>query len=108
MFKFLFEILTDPLGLPINALWEYLVIVIINAVAFKIAWDASPGGTFGSAIHWAVRLIAFVIIWAITYGVIALAKWIFANWIIALCIVVGIAVLGIVIAIIVNRNSERR
>ena len=108
MFKFLFEILTDPLGLPINALWEYLIIAIINAVAFKIAWDASPGGTFGSAIHWGVRLIAFVIIWAITYGVIALAKWIFANWIIALCIVVGLIILGIVIAVVINRNSERR
>lgn len=108
MFKFLFEILTDPLGLPINALWEYLIIAVINAVAFKIAWEASPGGFGGSAIHWAVRLIAFVIIWAVTYGVIALAKWIFANWIIALCIVAGIVVLGIVIAVIVNRNSERR
>ena len=108
MFKFLFEILTDPLGLPINALWEYLIIAIINVVAFKIAWDTSPGGTFGSAIHWTVRLIVFVIIWAITYGVIALAKWIFANWVIALCILIGIIVLSIVIAIVINRNSERR
>ena len=108
MFKLIFEILTDPLGLPINALWEYLILAIINAVAFKIAWDASPGGFGGSAIHWAVRLVAFVIIWAVTYGIIALAKWIFANWIIALCIVAGIIVFGIVIAIFINRNSERR
>ena len=108
MFKLLFEILTDPLGLPINALWEYLILAIINVVAFKIGWDASPGGTFGSAIHWAVRLIAFVIIWSVTYGIIALAKWIFANWIIVLCIVVGLIILGIVIAVVLNRNSERR
>ena len=106
MFKLIFEILTDPLGLPINALWEYLILAIINAVAFKIGRDASPGGTWGSAIHWAVRLIAFVIIWAITYGVIALAKWIFANWIIALCIVAGLVIASIIIAVIVNRNSE--
>ena len=79
IFKLIFEILTDPLGLPINALWEYLILAIINVVAFKIGWDASPGGTWGSAIHWAVRLVAFVIIWAITYGIIALAKWLFAN-----------------------------
>ena len=75
MFKLFFEILTDPLGLPINALWEYLILAIINVVAFNIAWDASPGGTWGSTIHWAVRLVAFVIIWAVTYGIIALAKW---------------------------------
>lgn len=108
MFKLIFEIITDPLGLPINALWEYLIIAIINAVAFKIAWDASPGGFGSSAIHWAVRLVAFVIIWAVTYGIIALAKWIFANWVIALCILIGIIVLSIVIAIVINRNSERR
>lgn len=62
MFKLIFEILTDPLGLPINALCEYLILAIINAVAFKIGWEASPGGFGGSAIHWAVRLIAFVVI----------------------------------------------
>ena len=108
MFKLIFEILTDPLGLPINALWEYLIIAIINAVAFKIAWDASPGGFGGSAIHWTVRLVAFIIIWAVTYGIIALAKWIFANWIIVLCILAGMIILGIVIAVVLNRNSERR
>ena len=108
MFKFLFEILTDPLGLPINALWEYLILAIINAIAFKIAWDASPGGFGGSAIHWVVRLIAFVIIWAVTYGIIALAKWIFVNWIVALFIVAGFIILGIIIAVVINQNSERR
>ena len=106
MFKLIFEILTNPLGLPINALWEYLILAIINAVAFKIGWVASPGGTWGSAIHWAVRLIAFEIIWSVTYGIIAIAKWIFANWVIALCILIGIIVLSIVIAIFINRNSE--
>ena len=108
MFNLIFEILTDPLGLPINALWEYLILAIINVVAFKIGWDASPGGTRGSAIHWAVRLVAFVIIWAVTYGIIALAKRIFANWVIALCIIIGIIMLSIVIVIVINRNSERR
>ncbi len=106
MFKFLFDILTDPLGLPIHFLWEYLILAIIGAIAFKIAWDVSPGGFGGSAIHWIVRLIAFIILWAMVYGVIALVKWIFTNWVIALCIVIGIIVLGIVVAVIVNRNSE--
>ena len=108
MFKILFEILTDPLGLPINIIWEYLIIAIINVIAFKIAWEASPGGFGGSTIHWVVRLIMFVIIWAIIYGVIVIAKWIFTNWKIVLCIVAGVVVLGIVIAVVVKQNLERR
>lgn len=32
MFKFIFEILTDPLGLPIEWYWEYLILAVIGAV----------------------------------------------------------------------------
>ena len=104
MLKFLFGILTDPLGLPIDAIWEYLILAVIGAIAFVIAWNASPGGDFGSLIHWVVRLIAFVILWAIVYGIIALVQWIFANWVLVLCILVGIVVVGGIIAIIALRE----
>ena len=98
MLKFLFGILTDPLGLPIDAIWEYLILAVIGAVAFWIAWEASPGGRFGSLIHWIVRLIAFVILWAIVYGIIAFLQWIFANWIVSICILSGLIVIVAVIA----------
>lgn len=101
MLKFLFGILTDPLGLPIDAIWEYLILAVIGAIAFLIAWNISPGGDFGSLIHWVVRLIAFVILWAIVYGIIALVQWIFANWVLILCILGGIVVVGGIITIIV-------
>ena len=104
MLKFVFGILTDPLGLPIDAIWEYLILAVIGAIAFVIAWNASPGGDFGSLIHWVVRLIAFVILWAIVYGIIALVQWIFANWVLVLCILVGIVVVGGIIAIIALRE----
>lgn len=98
MLKFLFGILTDPLGLPIDAIWEYLILAVIGAVAFWIAWEASPGGRFGSLIHWIVRLFAFVILWAIVYGIIAFLQWIFANWIVSICILGGLIVIVSVIA----------
>lgn len=101
MLKFLFGILTDPLGLPIDAIWEYLILAVIGAIAFLIAWNISPGEDFGSLIHWVVRLIAFVILWAIVYGIIALVQWIFANWVLILCILGGIVVVGGIITIIV-------
>ena len=107
MLKFLFGILTDPLGLPIDALWEYLILAVIGAIAFVIAWNASPGGDFGSLIHWVVRLIAFVILWAIVYGIIALAQWIFANWVWILCILGGVVVIGGIVTIIVLKQKDR-
>ena len=100
MLKFLFGILTDPLGLPVDAIWEYLILAVIGAVAFWIAWEASPGGRFGSLIHWIVRLIAFVILWAIVYGIIAFLQWIFANWIVSICILGGLIVIVAVIAFV--------
>lgn len=60
MYKLIFELLTDPLGLPINDLWEYLILLIIGAISFSVGWEVSPGGRFGSIIHWCVRLIAFL------------------------------------------------
>ena len=65
MLKFLFELLTDPLSLPINPLYEYIILGIIGIIAFKIAWEISPGGKMGSLIHWSVRLIVFAILWAV-------------------------------------------
>ena len=94
-------LLSPTIGLPIDAIWEYLVLAVIGAIAFGIAWNISPGGEFGSLIHWVVRLIAFVILWAIVYGIIALVQWIFANWVLVLCILGGAVVIGGIIAIIV-------
>ena len=105
MLKFLFGILTDPLGLPIDAIWQYLILTVIGAIAFGISWEASPGGRVGSLIHWVVRLIAFVVLWAIVYGIIALVQWIFANWVLILCILGGVVVIGGIIAIIVLKKK---
>ena len=38
IFKFLFERATDPLGLPINAFYEYIILAVIGAVAYGIAY----------------------------------------------------------------------
>ena len=98
IYSFIFERLTDPLTLPINPLWEYVILLIIGKIAFKIAWDASPGGFFGSTIHWSVRAIAMVAIWAVTYAVIVAGQFVIVHWIPIVCIAGGLAVLGISIA----------
>lgn len=106
MYKFIFDLLTDPLSLPIPAIYEYIILFVIGGVAFQIAWEVSPGGRLGSEIHWFVRVIAFFVIWAIIYGVIAVCQWLLRNWIPVVYVLGGILALGIALCII--RNIKRK
>lgn len=118
MFKFIFDLLTDPLGLPIEWYWEYIILLVIGAVAYAVAYrcvgDMYSGGmidgsTSGFFFHWLIRLILFVILWAVTYGIIAAVKWLTDNWVLVLSILGGVvAVVGIasVVAIIVHKRKN--
>lgn len=111
MYKFLFELFTDPLSLPINPLYEYIILAIIGALAFKIAWEVSPGGTFGSEIHWSVRLIAFVVLWAIADFIIIAVQLLINNWIVTLIIiysVIAVIVITCLIVIMIKRKNVRK
>lgn len=81
MLKLFYTLLTDPLGLPIEPLWEYVILLIVGEIVHEIAWSTSPGGTFGSLIYWATKLFAFVAIWAVLYAVIAAIQFVIAHWI---------------------------
>ena len=104
IYSILFDILTDPLGLPISPLWEYLLLLVISGIAFRIAWEASPGGFGGSTIHWIVRIIAFVAIWAVTYAVIWAGKFVIAHWIPVVCVAGGALIIGVAGTIIYKRK----
>lgn len=93
--------------------------LVIGAVAYAVAYrcvgDMYSGGmingsTSGSFFHWLIRLILFVILWAVTYGIIAAVKWLTDNWVLALSILGGVvAVVGIVavVAIIVRKQKKK-
>ena len=81
MLKLFYSLLTDPLGLPIEPLWEYIILLLVGEIVHEIAFYVSPGGTFGSLIYWVTKLIAFAAIWAVLYAIIAIIKFIIAHWI---------------------------
>ena len=81
MLKLFYTFLTDPLGLPIEPLWEYVILLMVGEIVHEIAGSASPGGTFGSLIYWVTKLIAFVAIWAVLYAIIATVQFVIAHWI---------------------------
>lgn len=104
MFKPFFEFLTEPLGLPIEWYYEYIILAIIGVIAYGIAYskvgDMYRGGfidgrTSGSLFHWLIRLVVFALLWAVTYGAIWVGKLIIVNWQV---ILIGV---GIVAALIV-------
>lgn len=119
MVKFIFDILTDPLGLPIEWYWEYLILAVIGAVVYVVAYRCVgdmyrsgmiDGGTSSSFFHWSIRLVLFVVLWAVTYGIIAAVKRLTDNWGLVLCIFGGVvAVVGIaaVIVIVVRKHKNK-
>ena len=98
MYRFMFSLLTDPLGLPIHALWEYGILSAIGAVAFVVGWQVSPGGDFGAVIHWGARLLTFLVLWAVAYALIAIVQWAILHWLLAVTV---LAMLVIVIFAVV-------
>ena len=100
IFKFLFERATDPLGLPINAFYEFIILAVIGAVAYGIAYSKVgdmyhgsliSGRTEGSFFHWLIRLILFVGLWLLAYGAIQGYYFVTANWQIILMIAGSVA-----------------
>lgn len=108
MYKLIFELLPDPLGLPIDALWEYLVLLIIGAISFSVGWEISPGGRLGSIIHWFVRLIAFFALWAITYGAISAFQWFIARWVACAAVLLGIFAVIITVILVKKRLYQKQ
>ena len=113
--SFLFDRITDPLGLPIAWYWEWIILAIITFAAYAIAFRAVgnlydggmiSGSASGSILHWIIRLIVFVAIWAITYFVIWLAKLIFAHWLLIVSILGGILVAAAIVCLIVRYTRK--
>ena len=81
MFKFFYTILTNPLGLPIDPLWEYIILLIVGEIVHEIAWNTSPGGSLGSLIYWGTKCISFIVIWAVLYVTVIIINFISLHWI---------------------------
>lgn len=103
--KELFSIFTSPLGLPINPLWEYIILAVVEAIAHKAAWEISPSGSFGSLIFWGAKFAVTISVWAVLYGLIVAAKFVIAHWIWFTLGTATITLSGIVVLnLMKNRN----
>ena len=104
MFKFIFDLATEPLGLPIDWYYEWIILGVIGYIAYLIAYDKVgslyhgdfiSGRAAGSFFHWIIRTIYFIVMWAITYGVIWTGKFVMAHKIqvaIGICSIVAVVI----------------
>lgn len=112
MTKELFDLIVDPLGLPINGFYEYLIMAIVDAVAWRLAF-AETGFLIrigiitrreASDVHWTLRFIFYVAMWIILRIVIWVYRFVIANKGVALfaagCIV------ALIVTIMIFRNIE--
>ena len=111
---FLFERMTDPLGLPIGVLEEYIVLLILGSVAYLIAYvkvgelyheGSITSKTEGSLMHWSIRVIVFFAIWAVLYCLIWLGKLIVRHWQIALTVFVMMLLAGVILYTAFQRKN---
>lgn len=104
MFKFIFDLATEPLGLPIEWYYEWIILLVIGEIAYHVAYDkvgalyhsgSISGRAAGSFVHWIIRIVVFVAVWAVTYGVIWIGKFVMAHKIqvaIGICSIVAVVV----------------
>lgn len=114
IFSFIFDLVTDPLGLPLPIVWEYIILSFVEIIAYKAAFslirdlrvygycESRIGGSIG---HWIIRLFIFVAIWAILYALIATVIFIIAHWIMVLSILGGLLIAGITVFAVIRRKK---
>lgn len=117
MFKFIFDLATEPLGLPIEWYYEWIILGVIGYIAYLIAYNKVGSlyrGDFisrratGSFFHWIIRTIYFIVMWAITYGVIWVGKFIVAHKVqvaIGVCSIIAVVIVAKFFIWIKERNE---
>ena len=116
MYKLIFNILTDPLGLPVPLYWEWIILFIIGEISYRVAYikvgflyrnDFISGRQQGSLLHWVIRLICYLVIWGITRGIIFIFRFIMSHIFICIGILI-MAIIATVTTIIVMHNRHKK
>lgn len=117
MFKFIFELATEPLGLSIEWYYEWIILLVIGQIAYHIAYGkvgglylggAISGKLVGSFVHWIIRTVIFVAMWAITYGVIWSGKFVMSHKIQVTIVIFSIAAVVIAVKLLVWIKEQNK
>jgi hypothetical protein len=110
MKKFVFDLITFPLSLFSNPIYDYIAMTTIGLIAFKIAFyivgELGFRREIGSIVHWTIRFLVFVLIWFLCCIVIKIVTFIIANWIIILISVILMLILYVLKAYASNNKNS--
>lgn len=105
MFSFIFDLVTEPLGLPIEWYKEWIILAVIERIGYFIAYE-KVGGLYhshmisgrmsGSFFHWVIKSFYFIVIWAITYCAIVVSKFAIENKVLT-GVIAGAVLLSIIV-----------
>ena len=116
MYKLIFNILTDPLGLPVPLYWEWIILFFIGEISYRVAYikvgflyryDFISGRQQGSLLHWGIRLICYLVIWGITRAIIIIFRFIMSHIFILTGMLI-MAIIATVTTIIVMHNRHKK
>lgn len=91
--------------------------MVIGEIAYHVAYDkvgdlyhsgSISGRSAGSFFHWIIRTVVFVAIWAITYGVIWIGKFVMAHKVqvtIGICSIVAVVIAVKLLTWVKERNE---
>lgn len=111
LFSFIFDRITDPLGLPIEAWKEWIILLIIEEVAFRVAYSvvgdmyrsrAISSKFGGSFFHWVIRFVVLVVIWGLAYGAIKVWQFYTVHGVPVVRIAGGFLVSGIIVGTVIH------
>ena len=106
--KALLDFLSLPLSLPINPIWEFVIMAVISEIALRIAFNLAGeyGSTSGEryAIHWILRFILYFGLWALACVIITITTFIKAHWVWSVAI--GIILLITAVLLLIKHRKE--
>ena len=105
MAKLIFEILTSPLSIFQNLLYDYFVMGIIGTIGFIVSYrvvgELGLRGDAGSIVHWTIRLLIVFALWFIVGIIVKTVSFIIAHIFISLAIFLTTILLVLIIHSIV-------
>ena len=118
LFNFIYRRIIDPLTLPVDPLYEWIFLFVIELIAFIFSFrivqnmydtgDIS-GSFLGRIFHWIIRILIFILIWVVVYWAVVITQCIIDNWVLALCVFTGIILVAFAIIVMFHyyKKNER-
>ena len=117
VFRLCFEYLTDPLSLPLDPLVEWIILVVMHELAYRLSFsmvrDLYRSGIIssrlvGSFLHWFFRTTCFLGTWAGINFAIATYRFIAKHWLMIICAIGSILLILILAAFAYNNILQRQ